>query len=1167
MAEKGETKPKSKLVENEERTLSFWNKERIFEKSLSQTAKGKEFVFYDGPPFANGTPHYGHLLASFIKDVIPRYKTMRGYHVSRRWGWDCHGLPVENLVEKELGLNTKKDIETYGIGRFNEVARSSVLRYAEEWRQQIPRIGRWVDMVDDYRTMDSGFTESVWWVFKTLHDKGLIYEGFKSMHICPRCETTLSNFEVNQGYKDVTDISVYVKFELVDEPGTYMLAWTTTPWTLPGNVALAINPDIRYSIVEVDGARLVIAKDLISPAVFGDKIFKPISEVSGSSLVGKKYRPLYPYYDHDGTKNRANGWKVYGASFVTTTDGTGIVHIAPAFGEDDLNLGRERDLPFVQHVGMDGRVKPEARDFAGLEVKPKDDGQKTDVEVIKNLAHRGLLLEKKKIIHPYPHCWRCETPLLNYATSSWFVRVTDFKNRLVSANKKVSWVPDDIRDGRFGKWLEGARDWAISRSRYWGAPLPVWRGVKSGKIYVAGNVDDLKSLVKRSGNTYTLMRHGESEANTLGISNSRDRNRYPLTEKGIKEVEARARELARSGVDVIVSSDFMRTKETARIIARVVGIPENQIVYHDHLREFDVGSEREGRPWRETELFVRQGKTYPEMETPVDVKRRAFSALYDIDSRYEGKRILIISHGAILNTLFTGVETEAEIGKIFHDSRRHFQVTAEIQKIDFVPLPHNADFNLDLHRPFIDQLECVAPDGERLLRVPEVFDCWFESGSMPYGEACYVGKARGHFDPKGGWFKKKVGFPADFIAEGLDQTRGWFYSMLVLGVALFGESPFKNVIVNGIILAENGEKMSKRLKNYPDPMDVVSTYGSDALRYYLISSPVVGAQDLRFSEKGVDEVSKKLLQRLDNVLSFYGLYVDSALHAPRSTLHASENVLDQWIIARLDETKREVTEALEGYILDKASRPLMSFVDDLSNWYVRRSRDRFKSDDADDRLDALTTTRYVLSEFAKISAPFLPFYAEHLWSKTRTATDTGSVHLASWPRTDSTLHAPRSTLLSDMADIRRVISVGLEQRAKVNVKVRQPLASATLKKSFDEEFLALAKDELNVKTVVIDNSLASDVEIDTTMTPELREEGIARDIIRAIQDMRKKEGLTVGDKVELVLDSDEKGKELVAKYLGEIRRVTLITGVLYAHMPKAEKLKIEEYSFGLGFKK
>ncbi|MFA6095731.1 MAG: class I tRNA ligase family protein [Candidatus Paceibacterota bacterium] len=1164
MAEPKDTKPKSKLVEIEERTLAFWDKERIFERSIEKTVKGKEFVFYDGPPFATGTPHYGHLLASFIKDVIPRYKTMRGYHVPRRWGWDCHGLPVENLVEKELDLKTKKDIELYGVEKFNAAAQASVSRYAYEWREQIPRIGRWVDMDNDYRTMDAGFTESVWWVFKTLHDKGLIYEGFKSMHVCPRCETTLSNFEVNQGYKDITDLSVYIKFELADAPGTYFLAWTTTPWTLPGNVALAINPDILYVTIEVDGAKVVLAKDLVSPAVFGDKQFKVISETRGIDLVGKKYKPLFPYYDNSGVKNHANGFAVYAAPFVTTTDGTGIVHIAPAFGEDDLNLGREKDLPFIQHVGMDGRMKAEARDFAGLEVKPKSDDEKTrlstDIAVIRYLQEHGSYFEKKKVTHPYPHCWRCDTPLLNYAASSWFVRVTEFRDELVAANKKVSWVPEDIRDGRFGKWLEGARDWAISRSRYWGAPLPVWRGAKSGRIFVAGSVGELKRLVKRKGNTYTLMRHGESEANTLGISNSRDRDRYHLTDKGRAEAASRAKELAKQGIDVIVGSDFMRTKETARIIADACGIPERDVVYHDLLREFDVGPEREGKPWRETEKHVIAGKEYPGMETPLEVKRRAFKALYEIDKRYEGKRILIVAHGAILNTLFAGLEHEPTIDNLFHDSRRHFQETAEVQRMDFVPLPHNDDFELDLHRPFIDRLECVAPDdGEDLLRVPEVFDCWFESGSMPYGEACYVGKAEEYFDPKGGFFKKKVGFPADFIAEGVDQTRGWFYSMLVLGVGLFGESPFKNVIVNGTILAEDGEKMSKRLKNYPDPMLVVNTYGADSLRYHLISSPVVSAQDMRFSEKGVDEVAKKLLQRLDNVLSFYELYKGEAAPVAR----IAPDILDEWILARLDETASEVTKWLDLYQLDKAARPLMGFVDDLSTWYLRRSRDRFKSDDASVRAAALSTTRRVLSEFAKVSAPFLPFYAEHLWSKTRLSTDEESVHLASWPE-KARIDQP---VLDAMAEARKLCSAGLELRMKAKINVRQPLARASIKATLSPEHLGLIRDELNVKAVESQPGLASDIELDTAITPALREEGIIRDVIRAIQDLRKKEGLTVGDKVGLVLDSDERGKELVRKYITDIRRVTLVTGVSYAQLPHAEPLKAEGYSFGLGFKK
>ncbi|MBI5742770.1 MAG: class I tRNA ligase family protein, partial [Candidatus Niyogibacteria bacterium] len=503
--------PKKAAKWGEEEVLAFWRENKIFEETLAKDApRGdlpagrQDFVFYDGPPFATGLPHYGHILASVLKDAIPRYKTMRGFRVPRRWGWDCHGLPIENLIEKELTLKTKKDIEDYGIEKFNRAAKDSVLTYEKDWREIIPRIGRWVDMESGYKTMDASYTESVWWVFKTLYDKGLIYEGYKPMHICPRCETTLANFEVAQGYKDIVDLSVTVKFELRDtnlqihtndtnESKIYILAWTTTPWTLPGNVALAVNEKIVYAKIKKskiknqnDNAKLkndehyIIAKERIAE-VLKDEEYEAVEEIMGAELVGRKYQPLFDYYAKDSElKNRENGWKIYGADFVTTEDGTGVVHIAPAFGEDDMKVGEKYHLPFVQHVGMDGRFKPEVTDFAGMLVKPKSDDEKerlsTDIAVIKYLQEQGSFFSKEKVTHSYPHCWRCDTPLLNYATSSWFVKVTDIKegaNGLIENNKKINWVPEHIRDGRFGKWLEGARDWAISRTRFWGAPLPV----------------------------------------------------------------------------------------------------------------------------------------------------------------------------------------------------------------------------------------------------------------------------------------------------------------------------------------------------------------------------------------------------------------------------------------------------------------------------------------------------------------------------------------------------------------------------------------------------------------------------------------------------------------------------------------------------------------------
>ncbi len=1162
MSEPVSPKPKTKLVEIEEKVLAFWDDKKIFQKSLQKG--GKEFVFYDGPPFANGQPHYGHMLASFIKDAIPRYKTMQGYHVARRWGWDCHGLPVENLIERELGLKSKKDIIDYGVEKFNAAAEESVLRYADDWRKVIPRIGRWVDMEDDYRTMDAGYTQSVWWVFNTLYEKGLIYEGFKVMQMCPHCETTLANFEVSQGYKDITDISVFAKFKSKAEPDTFFIAWTTTPWTLPGNAALAIGAEIDYARVTHAGATYIVAADRVAD-VFAGKEHSLNTVVKGSTLVGTAYEPVFTYYSSDDSlKNRANGFKVYAADFVTTTDGTGIVHIAPAFGEDDLKLGQANDLPFIQHVAMNGTFKKEVTDFAGQQVKPKDDHQRADVEIIKWLAHRGLLFDKKKIIHSYPHCWRCDTPLLNYATSSWFVRVTEFKNKLIAANQKVSWTPEDMRDGRFGKWLEGARDWAISRSRFWGAPIPVWKGVESGKLYPVGTLDDLKKIIKRSGNTYTLMRHGESEGNIKGTMNSRIdlSDKYPLTENGRAQVVEQAKKLAAQGIDVIISSDFARTKETARMVADAVGIPENQIVYDARLREYNVGPEREGALWESIDKYVRTHGFYPGMETPAELKKRVLGAVFDIDRKHTGKKILIVSHGSPLNAIYQGVEETASADKILHDERRHFQITAEARAFDFVPLPHNRDFDLDLHRPFIDTVECVAPDGEKLVRVPEVFDCWFESGSMPYGEAFYEGKSLPHFDPKGGLFKKKRGFPADFIAEGLDQTRGWFYSMMVLGVGLFGQSPYKNVIVNGTMLAENGEKLSKRLQNYPDPIALINKYGADSLRYYLLSSPVVAAQDLMFSEKGVDDVSKKLIQRLDNVLSFYEMYAASE-HAEGNG-NQSENVLDIWIIARLRETRDEVTRGLESYQLDKAARPLMSFVDDLSTWYLRRSRDRFKSDDMADKAAALATTRAVLTGFATIAAPFLPFYADYLYCRVKSAPDRESVHLASWPAAQTV----DTATIQSMQETRALVTLGLQERSKANIKVRQPLATLSIKdKGLSAGFIELIKDEVNVKSVVVDNSIDTDTLLDIRVTEDLRKEGVIRDLIRAVQELRKTENLTVGDKVALIIDSDEKGKELVATFHRDIKKVTLVTGIEHGHLPHAQEMVIEEYCFKIGIKR
>ncbi|MEK7149869.1 MAG: class I tRNA ligase family protein, partial [Patescibacteria group bacterium] len=927
--------------EIEEKVLKFWEENKIFEKSVKKKASKGEYVFYDGPPFATGLPHYGHILASIIKDAIPRYQTMKGYKVERRWGWDCHGLPVENVVEQELGLKSKKDIEKIGIDKFNQAAKNRVLSFAGDWKKIIPKIGRWVDMENDYKTMDADYTESALWVFKKLFDKGLVYEGYKSMHICPRCETTLSNFEVTQNYKEIDDISVTVKAELVDEPGTYLLAWTTTPWTLPGNVALAVNDNFDYVKIRIMNNELgikenyILAKDRLV-GILKDEKYKIIEEFKGKYLIGKKYKPFFDYYQKGELKHKQNGWKIYGADFVTAGEGTGIVHIAPAFGEDDMNLAQKENLPFIQHVSMDGRFKPEIKDFAGLYVKPKENPQQTDIEILKWLSHNNKLFSKQKITHSYPHCWRCDTPLLNYATSSWFIKVTDLKNKkggLLDNNKKINWVPKFVGDGRFGNWLADARDWAVSRSRFWGAPLPIWKCGDCKEIKVIGSVKDIKDNTEKSGNKYFIIRHGESETNAQNIVNSNIKhNHFHLTEKGKKEVLASAKKHKNKKIDIIFSSDFERTKETAEIFVDEIGLSKSKIIYDKRLREVNTGIFNGKKPKAYHDYFKsleeKFYKTPPEGENLNELKNRVTGFLYELEEKYKNKNILIVSHEYPVWLMLSGA-TGADVKKSLkmRGNKEDFIKTGEVVKFGFSPIPHNENFELDFHRPYIDEVEfeCSKCKGT-MKRIPDVFDCWFESGAMPYAQAHYPFENKKKFENN---------FPAEFIAEGIDQTRGWFYTLLVLSTGLFGKSAYKNVVVNGIVLAEDGQKMSKRLKNYPDPTEIISKYGADAMRLYLLSSPAVRGENLNFSEKGVDELYKKTILRLWNVFNFYNTYADKK--SKNNKTSKSKNVLDKWIVSRLNQLISEVSKAMDKYELDRAAKPLSEFVDDLSTWYLRRS--------------------------------------------------------------------------------------------------------------------------------------------------------------------------------------------------------------------------------------
>lgn len=1100
---------KSDVAKREEEIQAFWEKEQIFKKTVEKKAPKGTFTFYDGPPFATGLPHYGHVLASTMKDAMPRYKTMRGYTVPRRWGWDCHGLPLEAQVEEEFGVKTKQEIiEDVGIENFVERAKKVVLTYRDDWKQIIPRIGRFVDMDNDYRTMDPTYTESVWWVFKTLYDKGLIYKGFKSLHLSPLLGTELSNIEVAQGYKDIIDFAVTVRLPLKGEDAD-LLVWTTTPWTLPGNMAAAVNPDFTYVKVKVVGdekldGTYILGKEKLS--LFEGMNHEVLEEMKGKDLVGKEYEPPFNYYKDQDIEGKENAWKVYAADYVTEESGTGAVHLAPAFGAEDLELAQKEGIPVVHHVNKNGKFVKEVTDFAGMDAKPKDNHQATDIEIIKALAHAGKLFKKEKIEHSYPHSWRTDEPLLNYAMDSWFVNAPKITDKLLSENDKVNWVPKEVGSKRFGNWLKGGKDWSISRSRFWGAPLPVWVS-ESDKRIVLGGVEDLKKHVKKSGNTYRIMRHAEGEHNVKRVVSAHKDDPYRLTEKGVALAKETGAKLKDAGITKIYASPFKRTVQTAELVAEAAGISKENIIKDDRLGELGFG-DFQGKSIDEYFKFIENNFTYettlPGGESFLDVKKRLGDFLYEKESELQNENILIVGHGIGME-VFPAVVEGADNARSMeiHDS-----VDAEpgdMVELSFAPLPHNKNYELDFHRPYIDEV-VLEKDGETYTRILDVFDCWFESGSMPYGQNNYPHSNLDTFNPKGGLFSKPKGYPAQFIAEGLDQTRGWFYSLIVLGVGLFGKAPFENVVVNGMVLAEDGQKMSKKLKNYPDLSEVLNTYGADALRYYLLTSSIVHSEDLAFVESGVKEMSSKITGRLHNVLSFYELYKDSVGEKEGST-----NVLDIWILSRLNQLIQETTEGYEGYAFDKATRPLLDFLDDLSTWYVRRSRDRIKAG-GEDAEYAMATLKHVLVETAKVMAPAAPFYADYLYRSLKDENDPQSVHLCEWPEGG----AINQEVIDTMHQTREIVSDALMVRQKEGFKVRQPLNALTLPETttLGEEYQTIIKEEVNVENLLFDGT---ETKLDTVLTPELKEKGMVRDFIRAVQDARKKADFSPHDKAILTI--------------------------------------------------
>jgi len=903
------------ISETEDEILKFWKKDKTFEKSLKQTEKGKPYIFYDGPPFATGLPHYGSFLPSFLKDTFPRFFTMQGRYVKRNWGWDCHGLPIESIAEKELGIKSKDGIEKMGIKKFNDYCRSKVLSYAKEWEKQIDRIGRWVDWQGGYKTMDNNYIESVWWAFKQLYEKGYLYEGEKILMYCPHCATPLAKSEIamDNSYKIIKDLTVTVKFKLtnsdkrqatsdkrnISEGNIYALAWTTTPWTLPSNLALTVNPKLTYAYVKDkdDGNTYLLAKDLIKKFYKSKDEYEITKEIKGKELENQKYEPLFPYF-----KDNPNSFKFILGNFVTAEEGTGIVHTAPAFGEDDNAICREYKIPMVQPVDDNGKFTKEIKEYKGQLVHD------TNEQIVIDLKKANKAISSRKEEHEYPFCYRCDTKLIYRALPAWFVDIQKIKDKLLKLNLKINWFPEHLKEGRMQHNISTAPDWNITRNRYWATAIPIWKS-PSGKIKVVGSIKEINSLTNK-------------------------------------------------------------------------------------------------------------------------------------------------------------------------------KIT-------------------DLHKDTLDNIK-LKIDNEEYTRIPEVLDCWFESGSMTFAQFHYPFENKVYFEKN---------FPAQFVTEYIGQTRAWFYYMITLSAILFDKIPFENVLTTGTILAEDGKKMSKSLQNYPDPLEVINKYGADTLRFYLLASPVMNAENLNFSEKGLEETYKKITVLLYNISSFYQDYKQKN----DKVYKKSNNLMDKWIISKTEELNSIVQEALEKYNTVKACSSIKEYINDLSTWYIRNSRDRFNDNDE----SARKTLRYVLEKITKILAPILPFATEKIYQDLNGKDK--SVHLEKYPKTNKKLINEEIT--DDIRITRWIVSQGLRERDKKQISLKWPLAKAQIKApiKIDKELKEIIKDQLNIKDIEIKNFKTNEeitVALDTKITPELEDEGFAREISRKIQSLRKKAGLVKSDFIELEISSD-----------------------------------------------
>ncbi len=1137
---------KSKIALMEESMLALWEKEKILDKVLKARKGGAHFVFYEGPPTANGMPHPGHVMGRCFKDLFLRYKTMRGFYAPRRAGWDTHGLPVEIEIEKKLGFKSKSDIEKFGVAEFNRLCKESVWQYKDEWEKVTRRIGFWLDMKNPYITYENDYIETLWWIIKRVFEKGLLVEDYKVMPYCVRCGTGLSSHEIAQGYKTVQDATVYIKFPVraarasedefarkakegvvfrddKKQPAEYFLVWTTTPWTLPANVALAVNADLTYVKAKKENEVLVLAKDRL--AVLGEG-WEIVREMKGKDLAGMEYRQLFDFVK---PPQGAKAFYVIEGDFVSATDGSGIVHIAPAYGEDDMRMAKKYALPILHPVMENGEFVAQVK-WNGKFVK------QADKDIIADLAEKNLLFKTELYEHEYPHCWRCDTPLLYFARKGWFIKMSELKKQMQENNRNINWVPAHIKEGRFGEWLADAKDWAFSRNRYWGTPLPIW---KCSACEHGEAVGSIAEIAKRSKlrNRYIVMRHGEALHNTKNICDSAGNPKNKLTKKGKEQIMKSMMQFKKahpdSRVDVIFASPLERTRETARIVSEAWGMPPSAVLIEALIGEIRVGIFDGKKTEKYHNYFSSMEEKFtkapPEGESLRDAKRRLAQFMRETESRYEGKTIMVISHEYpiwLLESMLAGLDDKKTV-EAKKKIRGDYIATGAMKELKRAKLPLDREGTVDMHKPFIDDIEfsCEKCSGV-MRRVPEVADVWFDSGAMPFAQGHWpfaqaqkqkaksqkFGTAPSDEDLKK--LVKNRDFPADFICEGVDQTRGWFYTLLAVSTLLELGAPYKNVISTGHILDKHGKKMSKSKKNYTDPMAMADAYGIDALRWYFFIVNPAG-EPKKFDEKDVLVEQRKSVMTLLHIAHFLESYATPekiSAQPPRA-----RHVLDRWILSRLHETIGVAASFLDAYDAQGSTRAIAAFLDDLSNWYIRRSRERFQHPEtkADSRA-ALATLSYAFQQTLKLAAPFMPFVTDHLWRRNNKE----SVHVERYPAaSEKYIDKP---LMYAMIKAREIVSIALQKRAEAGIKVRQPLAALKIKDvDLEPALLELIAQEVNVKSVAADPSLEDGVWLDTVITQSLREEGIMREIVRHIQQARKDAGLTKRDSIVISYDASK----------------------------------------------